>query len=418
MVAALKYWEPQVRQQARDWVTLISRGDANAVWDKLFAIVSRHSAVRSLYASKDLSWDSLQETCRDLTQDLYLKLEEKDRWQYYVDQDYSNERVEHELYGIEVPNLISRLLRQRYPETYRLARRTSNLLMTKKVFRCYSRTALFPRSDQGGVSRGSNKMVLQVYGLAEWSPDKPVRQQQHLQERIKGVACRLRDTRRAGRGSSSQVVISNEALTQLIVDIFRTIDSPTDVRTMRSLVMSKLAVEDSEVVSMEETRVASNADSEAFQVDFADTKPTPEEVVLEKETVERMESLADTVLQRCREEVNNKPPRFRKLLEVVYHCYFNQSSPSQTNVARLMAISDSLVSHYRKIFDAVVRNEDLTLDECIYLNGALERRVTELMAREKAAQRKREQVAEKTLSSHLAAEARPKYMVACASSGC
>jgi hypothetical protein len=242
MVAALKHWEPQVRRLAGDWVTIISRGDANAIWDKLFTIVSRHSTVRSLYASKDLSWDSLQELCRDLTQDLYLKLEEKDRWQYYVDLDYSNERVEHELYGIEVPNLVSRLLRQRYPESYRIARRTSNLLMTRKEFRCYSRIASFPRSDQGGVTRASNKMVLQVYGLTEWPPDKPVKQQQHLQEMIKGVACRLRDTRRAGRGSSSQVVISNAALTQLIVDIFRTIDSPTDVRTMRSLVMSKHAV--------------------------------------------------------------------------------------------------------------------------------------------------------------------------------
>lgn len=411
MVAALKHWEHQVRTHSGDWVSIIARGDANAIWNKLFTIVSKHSAVRSLYASKDLSWDSHQDVCRDLTQDLYLKLQEKDRWRFYVEVGYTNERVEHELYGIEVPNLVSRLLRQRYPESYRMARRTSNLLMTRKEFRCYSRT---------DATRGSGKMVLQVYGLAEWAPDKPVKQQQHLQELIKEVACRLRDTRRAGRGSSSQVVISNSELTQLIIDIFRTINSPTDVRTMRSLVMSKLAVEDSQVVSMDETLATTSAEPEPYRVDFADTKPTPEEVFLEKETAARMESLADTVLENCLAAVKNKPRRFRKLLEVVWHCYFNQSSPSQTRVARLMAISDSLVSHYRKIFDEVIRGEDLAVDECIYLNGALDRRVAELLAQYKAREGKSEKSERRTTTAFPArltgpaTGARPNYLVACA----
>lgn len=386
MVAVFKQWETPFSSHADDWIHMISRGDAEAMWEKLFHIVSRHSAVRALYASRELSRDSLKEMYCDLTQDLYVKLHEKDRWRFYVDVGYTSERVEHELYGIEVPNLVSRLLRERYPESYRIARRTSNLLMTQKEFRCYSRR---PASGASGVGGVTGKMVLQVFGLAEWEPDKPVTAQQQWHEKLKEVPCRLRDTRRAGRGSSSQVVISNAELCQLIIDIFRTINSPMDVRTMRSLVLSKLAIEDSRTISMDETlttsRLTSSAAPEPVRLDFADDKPTPEEVFLEKETASRMEALARAVLDRCREAVRHKPKRFRKLIEVVWHCYFNPASPSQTSIAKRLAMSDSLVSHYRKIFDAIIRNEALGVDECVYLNSALDREVTEALKRVQAA---------------------------------
>jgi predicted transcriptional regulator len=390
MVAALKEWEAQVRNHTEDWIHIISRGDAETLWAKLFHIVSRHSAVRSLYTSKDLSWESLKEMYFDLTQDLYVKLQEKDRWQLYLDQGYTHERVEHELYDIEVPNLVSRLLRERHPESYRIARRTSNLLMTRKEFCRYSRSRA---SSSGEVSaRPTNKMVLQVYGLADWPPDKPLKQQQHLHEMIREVAYRMRDTRRAGRGSSSQVVISNVELTQLIIEIFRTINSPADIRTMRSLVLSKLAIEDSQMISMDETMEKSNSETELRILDFPDKQPTPEEMILEKELVRQMELLADCIIDSCRQGVRNKPQRFRKLIEVVWHCYFNHSSSSQTAVAKRMGISDSLVSHYRKIFDTMVRREDLRMDEYVYLNSALDKRVSELFAKYKASDRKQERV--------------------------
>jgi hypothetical protein len=392
MVAALKQWEPQIRSHSDDWIHIITRGDAETLWAKLFSIVSRHSAVRSLCASKDLSWESLKEMCCDLTQDLYLKLQEKDRWQFYLTDGYTHERVEHELYDIEVPNLVSRLLRERHPESYRIARRTSNLLMTRKDFRCYSRPRIASSAQAEPCARPANKMVLQVYGLAEWPSDKPVKHQQHLHEMIKDVAYRMRDTRRAGRGSTSQVVISNVELTQLIIEIFRTINSPTDIRTMRSLVLSKLAVEDSQMISMDDTLEKPSSEPEAYKIDFADTKPTPEEMVLEKEVVSHMEALADAVMLSCLQTVRNKPQRFRKLVEVVWHCYFNPASPSQTLVAKRMQISDSLVSHYRKIFDAIVRRKDLAVDEYIYLNSALDKRVSELIAQYKLSDRKQEKV--------------------------
>ena len=380
MQAGTKQWEVGLDNHFSGWVEMISGGNAEAIWARLYHIVSRHSAVRSYHAANSWSKESLQDFCCDVTQELFLRLQKKNRWDYYLEAGYTNERVEHELYGIEVPNLISQFLRERYPESYRLARRISNLLLTSKEFQRFDRSkANRLEGEQPNEAAPVSKMVQQVYGLADWSLDKPIDSQQHLAEKIKEVPHRIRDTRRAGRGSTSQVVISNTDLTHLLVEIFQAIDTPTDVRTMRTLALSKLTVEDSQIIAMDEA-VILDADKEPLKIDYADSKPNPEEVILEKEMAAQMDVLADDILQRCLERVRNKPQRFQKLVEVVWHYYFNQDTSSQTHIAKLMDISDSLVSHYRKIFDSVIHMEDLCVDEWIHLNSALDKRLDKIMA--------------------------------------
>jgi hypothetical protein len=379
MVAALKHWSVP-RHNGNDWIQIISSGDAETIWSRLFSIVSRHSAIKSLSTSKNLSGESQQEMCCDLTQDLYLKLQEKNRWQWYLEDGYTHEKVEHELYDIEIPNLVSRLLRKRHPESYRIARRISNILMTRKEFRCYSRLRNTTSTTYCKTWKApTTKMVFQVYGLSDWPPNMAVKQQQDLSEMIKEIPFRLRDTRRAGRGSSSQIVISNNDLTHLLVEIFRTINCPTDIRTMRSLAQSKLVIDDSQIVSMDEPLETSTAEPESFVINIADNKPTPEEVVLEKEVIEQMQGLADRILLDCLNQVRNKPNRFRKLIEVVWHCYFAPAAPSQAQVAKQLAMSDSLVSHYRKIFDRVVRSKPVEASAYLHLNTALEKRLSKLL---------------------------------------
>lgn len=381
MGTAINSWHSSISAQGGGWIDILSRGDAEALWTKLFYIVSRHSAIRSLYPPSKWSQQSLREVHADLTQDLFLRLHEKARWQFYLDADYTDERVERELYRLEIPNLVSQLLRERYPESYRIVRRVSTLLMTKEEFHCYHKLINSSQAtSRPALTRPSKKMVLQVYGLSAWPLDKPLKQEQNLQELVKEVAPRMRDIRRTGRGSTSHVIISNEELTLLIIDIFKTIDTPADVRTIRSLVLTKLAVEDSQEVPIDGGVASSASEVEFVKMDLVDARPTPEEAVLEKEMTWRIGLLVEAILKRCFEMVRSKPQRFRKLVEVVWHCYFNTASNCQSNIAKLMGISDSLVSHYRKIFDTVVRSEQLSVDECLLLNSALNKRLATIMA--------------------------------------
>ena len=361
-----------MRTEGRGWIAVLSTNDDNTLWTKLHRVVSKHSAVRMLYASDGLGGDGLKELHCDLTQELFLKLHRKDRWRCYLDNGYTDEQVEQELYRIEVPNLVSHLQRERYPESYRIARRISDLLQGCLEFKPLPA----PTGGASGVSgrQRTSKMTLRVYGLSVWPSDKVVKPGSALAELIDDVAFRPRDTRRTGRGSGSQVIISNEDLKQLILDIFLATDSPTDIRTMRSLVMSKLAVEDCRLVSID-TATTTDSAQESVKVDLPDDRPTPLDVLLQKETVRLVERVLDELLEKMQETVNHRPRRFRKLVEVVWHCYFNLSSPSQTSIASMMGISDSLVSHYRRTFDALVQSLTLNVEELILLNSALERRL-------------------------------------------
>ncbi len=358
------------------WIEALTNNDVETLWSKLFNLISRHSSVRMLYSPNESSTDMLRDNYCDLTQDLFLKLFEKQRWQYYLDHCYSDERIQQELYRIEVPNMITLLQRDLHPESYRIARRISDLIKTRAEFQYFS-----PSSSSPDGPHNCNKMVLKLYGLSIWPADKSIRPESDLSELIKDVVFRTRDIKRTGRGAGSQIVISNEDLVQLIVDVFSALDTPLSVRKMRALVMSKLPIEDSRLVSLNVTTPAStNPDADLPYFDLSDKRPTPLETLLQKENRLQIEELAEDMLRVLKEQVRNKPNRYKKLLKVVWHCYFDPTSLSQTRLARMMGISDSLVSHYRGIFDSYIRTLDLSIDDFILLNGALSRRLAAIIS--------------------------------------
>ena len=350
----------ELMKQTRCWVEILANDDAEALWAKLFKLVSRHSSIRNLLNSDRLSRARLNDLNTDFTQDLFLKIHRKNRWKHYVDAGYSDADIEHELYHLEIPNLVSLLLRERYPEGYRMARRISNLIRTRSEFRRYARSKDVRRSSP------DSKLTLRVYGLSEWPDDKPFRAYQNIDERIKEVPFRGRDRRRAGRAGSSHIIISNNNLADLLVEIFAAADSPLDVRIIRSLVLSKLPIEDTRFVSIDAAVVPDGvSESEPLKVDLADVRPTPEQLLLENESTEQVEAIAVELLEKMREVVRNKPNRYSKLARVAWHCYFDVSSPSQIAIASKIGISNSLVSQYRKLFDSVIQDVRLGSDQYI-----------------------------------------------------
>lgn len=403
----------------REWIEILKTNDNEALWSKLCTLIAKHSSTRLLYSHDELAGSRRHEIYSDLTQDIFLRLLEKNRWQYYLDSGYTSERVEQELNRIELPNYISVLQRDRYPEAYRLARRISELIKSRREFRLYSvplsRDKVAPRDE----ARPSGKMVLQVYGLSRWPADKRTGYEGDLLDLIKDVPCHSRDVRRMGRGGGSQIIITNEELMQLIVDIYVAIDTPLAIRYMRALVMSKLAIEDSRQVSLDSRLTVGSEDATVLHLDLPDERPTPLDALLAKEAHQNLEQLVERLLQKMRNAVRNKPQRFHKLVSIAWSCYFDPQSPSQTTIARDMRISDSLVSHYRGIFDSFVRDLNLSVDEYIQLNGLLGSRLAALKAEgasllTKPRRTKRQRDA--ALSLVAAETAKPMVMVAARSS--
>jgi hypothetical protein len=196
-------------------------------------------------------------------------------------------------------------------------------------------------------------------------------------------------------------------LTELLIEIFRAIDSPVDVRIVRSLVLSKLPVEDTRFVSIDAALTPDGvSDPEPLKVDLADLRPTPEQTLLETESTKQVEAIAEELLDRMKEAVRNKPKRYSLLARVAWHCYFDLSSPSQTAIAGMIGISNSLVSHYRKLFDAIIRDVELGASQYIPFLHAFGMNL-ELSIKETQVKRDR-------INRKPAASARPRYPIAMA----
>jgi len=309
----------------------------------------------------------------DITQDLFVRLLEKNRWQYYLEANYTDATIEHELQHLEVPNLISLELRKRRPEAFRIARRVSDILKSSPEFKYYGGAA--------GRSQASGRLVSRVYGLASWLSSMTMKEEAGLPDLIKTVSFRMRETRRSGRGNSSQIIISNKSLCQLVVDIFNATQSLMDVRTVRLLALSKVAIEDSRFVSIDDQIAPQRRfESQPCRIEVVDKRPTPEALLLDREAARELDFFADTLLCKLEQGVRNKPKRFRKLVRVVWHCYFDPVARSQGEIAALIGVSDSLVCHYRKLFDSYVKKIDLPADRWVILNRSIETKLASIIS--------------------------------------
>jgi hypothetical protein len=414
-----------------DWAGLLVEEDAEALWNGLFQLVTRHPAVRPLHFATDGAAVSSQtEINADLAQELFLELFQKRRFDHYASNRYRSIDIENELSRIEIPNLVGARLRKRYPESFRMARRVSSLLKTGERFRRFgpeateepgadslpgktSRRGRPPRKAVGSANEVARqkafvddnddvetieefpidedvaakpktnraeprrrRMVNQVFGLCEWPSSKPLADSGHFSELIKSVPVRRRDTRLVGRSGSSQLILSNPDLENLIVEVLTVIDSPADVRTIRQLVLSKIPLQDYNVASLDEELNAGN-NGATLRREARDTRENPEAALLREEQDCRVALMADEFLTSLRRAVNNNERRYTRLLSTLWHCYYDPEGPSQLEIAKLLGVSDSLVSDNRRLIEYELRKLKLSMEEGAIFSESLQRLVAQ-----------------------------------------
>jgi hypothetical protein len=219
-------------------------------------------------------------------------------------------------------------------------------------------------------------MVNQVFGLCEWPSSKPLSDSGHFTELIKAVPMRNRDTRVVGRSGTSQLILSNPDLENLIVEVLTVIDSPADVRTIRQLVLSKIPLQDYNVASLDE-ELSSGTGGSTMRREARDTRQSPEDLLLRGEQDHRVALMADEFLTSLRRAVNNNERRYTRLLSTLWHCYYNPEGPSQLEIAKLLGVSDSLVSDNRRLIEYELKKLQLSLDEGPIFSESLQRLVSQ-----------------------------------------
>jgi hypothetical protein len=306
----------------------------------------------------------------DLTQELFVALLSKERFQHYLDSEMTNAEIEAEISQIELTNLLTAELRKRYPESYRLARRISTLIQTSKTFK------RFDNIDNIDIHR---RLADRTYGLAEWVNKKSRRNQQEMDERVKTVSFHKRDTRMVGCTGDAQIVISNPDLEALIVRVLKAIDSPVNVRSLRSLVMSRLPVMDIYLVPIGGGSDDSD-DERKMEIDPVDTRENPEQELLRHEGESTAAGFVDNFLSSLNKSVRGKAKQYNRMINVLWHCYLSSDGGTQLEVAAVLGVSDSLVSDYRHRIESNLQQLSFSgVGEARQFEQALKKKVREII---------------------------------------
>jgi len=356
--------------RAGHWVESLRNSDVNRLWAELHRIVSNHPLVRASRSAGLLIEEGATSAYTDLTQELFVQLLTKSRFQHYLDTAMTDAEIECEIGQIELTNLLTAELRKRHPESYRLARRISTLIQSSSNFR---------RFDSNGLSEEQQhrRLADRVYGLSEWPTNKPGRSSHELEQRAHMIPVRQRDTRMVGCTGDAQIVISNSDLEDLIVSVLDAIDAPADVRTLRSLVMSRLPVMDIYLVPLG----GDDGDSDGPHYDPADLRENPEESLLRHEAEREAASYVDKFLANLKGNVRNKIKQYNRMLGVLWHCYLSPDHATQLEVASTLGVSDSLVSDYRRRIEQELRALSfIEVEEARMFELALRERVRTLVA--------------------------------------
>ena len=355
------------QRHAGAWVETLRRSDVSRLWAELQRLVVNHPLVRASYSAGLLVEEGDRGSAYlDLTQELFVTLLSKSRFQHYLDSEMTDAEIECEIGQIELTNLLTAELRKRHPESYRLARRISTIIQSSANFRRFD-TSGGPAEDEP-----HRRLVDRVYGLREWRGDKERRGQHELEQRVHMIPVRQRDTRMVGCTGDAQIIISNSDLEDLIVSVLEACDSPVDVRTLRSLVMSRLPVMDIYLVPL------GGDDSEEGGRGFepADGRENPEQSLLRRESEREVGGFIDRFLQGLHEAVRGKTKQYDRILGVLWHCYLSPVHITQLEAAARLNVSDSLVSDYRRRIEQQLRALDFAeIEEARRFESALRERV-------------------------------------------
>ena len=351
MMSALEEQSPAPRQSATSrpgrysghWVESLRSSDVSRLWAELHRIVCHHPLVRASRSAGLLVEEGAHNAYTDLTQELFVQLLSKGRFQHYLDTEMTDSEIECEIGQIELTNLLTAELRKRHPESYRLARRISTLIQSSANFR---------RFDSSGIADEPHRRLAdRVYGLSEWMDHKQKRETHELEQRIQMIPVRQRDTRMVGCTGDSQVVISNSDLEDLIISVLDAADSPVDVRSLRSLVMSRLPVMDIYLVPLG----GDDPDDNSNQFEPVDAQDNPEQGLLRRESEREAAGFVDQFLKSLRETVRGKVKQYNRILGVLWYCYLSPNHSTQLEVAAALGVSDSLVSDYRRRIEQELR---------------------------------------------------------------
>jgi hypothetical protein len=352
------------------WNDILSSNDVEKIWSELHRIVSKHKLARLDAKRNGVYQQGKYDFYTDLTQELFTVLLAKDRFNYYLANEMSDVEVEMEITQIELTNMLNKQIRSRFPESFRISRRISQILKTSDRFKRYDTTK--------NLRHGSK-----MYGLKAWEEYYPKQlgtvTDEYLHEAISSVRSVKRDLRYTGATGDTQIIISNKELEALIAKILDTVDNALSIKQLRAAVLSKLPIMDISILHISDYRSKENEDEEAFELE--DTRLNPEQLYIEKDFESTLNAKVDLLFANLKENVRSKIDKEKLMLNVLWYTYFDAAKPNQYAISKLLRVSDATIHNYRKVIDQELRRLKLnTVEEGLKFQQVLRTRLDKTLS--------------------------------------
>ena len=125
--------QPRARRSDRSaknakWVESLKSSDVNRLWTELHRIVSHHPLVRASRSAGLLVEEGAGAAYTDLTQELFVQLLSKNRFEHYLETSMTDYEIECEISQIELTNLLTAELRK---PTMRVSRCRTGIICTR-----------------------------------------------------------------------------------------------------------------------------------------------------------------------------------------------------------------------------------------------------------------------------------------------
>jgi hypothetical protein len=364
------------------WQAKLAAGEMAPIWGLLYRLVVRHPLVRSASTAQGAGTVGSPAGLtgvpfHDLTQDLYLQLLQKGRFEHYQRSALSDQEIEREISQIELTHLLIGTLRRQRPEHYRLARRIGMVLAEEGRFRRLAGPSTLLSE------RPRRRMVQGWYGLRAWEEEKEIRNSSDFAQRIAEIPVRDRNLRRAGCAGDSQIVITSLELAVLLEEILLAIDSPASLRVLRQLTFSKLPLYDPVLISLQEPPRSEAEGAPHWWNALLQVHETPESILRQDQDRKGGQRLAGEFLVRLAALVRDHPIRRDRFWRILWHVYFDPTRPSQLEIAVRVGLSDSSVSEYRQKLQRELKRLRLLPEQLSSFAEALELRLRALLSEER-----------------------------------
>jgi hypothetical protein len=334
------------------------------VMHQLHAFVLAHWLTKILQTRSDTA---VVFSTTDVAHDLFVRLLAKNRFQYYLEQQMETQAIAREIIKVELTSMIAQIFRRVQPEMYRLIRRVGATLDNSDKFRIFpTRTGSMEKQRYGNPSKV-------IYGLHGWSDEKPIVDLATMTVAVTSVPIQPRNrTVTGGRSQDAQHIISGKDLERLLEEIFLAIDSPASLATIRILALSRLPV-----LSMDATSIdaeSSKGKNERAHLTLPTQDPSPEQRALRAARQKQIQQLVYDFLTQLESTLRRDLPRERYAY-LLWYVFFDPEEPFNLEIAKLLNISDSSVSDYRKKLSRFMKQLKIDLKDIPVFTEELERQL-------------------------------------------